>query len=73
VLSAKDSHGTFDFPLDLRGVSEKDVDDDFMSHLGFEPGGGKLIVAGVQAGQRGAARGPGGRRPSARDRRHAYR
>jgi regulator of sigma E protease len=50
ILSAKDSHGTFDFPLDLRDVSEKDVDDDFMSHLGFEPGGGKLIVAGVQAG-----------------------
>ncbi|MGA3251744.1 MAG: RIP metalloprotease RseP, partial [Paraburkholderia sp.] len=50
ILSAKDSHGTFDFPLDLRDVSEKDVDDDFMSHLGFEPGGGKLIVAGVQGG-----------------------
>jgi regulator of sigma E protease len=50
ILSAKDSHGTFDFPLDLRDVSEKDVDDDFMSHLGFEPGGGTLIVAGVQAG-----------------------
>jgi regulator of sigma E protease len=50
ILSAKDSHGTFDFPLDLRDVSEKDVDDDFMSRLGFEPGGGKLIVAGVRAG-----------------------
>ncbi len=50
VLSAKDGHGTFEFPLDLRDVSEKDVDDDFMSHLGFEPGGGKLIVAGVQPG-----------------------
>ncbi|WP_144160972.1 RIP metalloprotease RseP [Paraburkholderia sp. BCC1885] len=50
ILSAKDSHGTSDFPLDLRDVAEKDVDDDFMSHLGFEPGGGKLIVAGVQAG-----------------------
>ena len=50
ILSAKDSHGTSDFPLDLRDVAEKDVDDDFMSHLGFEPGGGKLIVAGVQPG-----------------------
>ena len=50
VLSAKDGHGTFDFPLDLRDVQEKDVDDDFMSRLGFEPGGGKLIVAGVQPG-----------------------
>lgn len=50
VLSAKDAHGTSDFELDLRGLSEKDVDDDFMSHLGFEPGGGKLVVAGVQPG-----------------------
>ncbi|MEW6342109.1 MAG: RIP metalloprotease RseP [Pseudomonadota bacterium] len=50
VLSAKDSHGVSDFQLDLRDVSEKDVDDDFMSRLGFEPGGGKLIVAGVQPG-----------------------
>jgi regulator of sigma E protease len=50
VLSARDGHGTFEFPLDLRDVSEKDVDDDFMSRLGFEPGGGKLIVAGVQPG-----------------------
>lgn len=50
VLSAKDGHGTFEFPLDLRDVSEKDVDDDFMSRLGFDPGGGKLIVAGVQPG-----------------------
>jgi regulator of sigma E protease len=48
VLSAKDAHGTSDFQLDLRGITEKDVDDDFMSHLGFEPGGGKLTVAGVQ-------------------------
>jgi regulator of sigma E protease len=50
VLSAKDAHGTSDFQLDLRGITEKDVDDDFMSRLGFEPGGGKLVVAGVQPG-----------------------
>jgi regulator of sigma E protease len=50
VLSAKDSHGISDFQLDLRGITEKDVDDDFMSRLGFEPGGGKLTVAGVQPG-----------------------
>ncbi|RAS39007.1 RIP metalloprotease RseP [Paraburkholderia bryophila] len=50
VLSAKDAHGTSDFQLDLRGLTEKDVDDDFMSRLGFEPGGGKLTVAGVQPG-----------------------
>ncbi|WP_133648493.1 RIP metalloprotease RseP [Paraburkholderia flava] len=50
ILSAKDAHGTFDFPVDLRNVSDKDVDDDFMSRIGFEPGGGTLSVAGVQAG-----------------------
>jgi len=50
VLSAKGPGGTSDFQLDLRGVGEKDVDDDFMSRLGFEPGGGKLTVAGVQPG-----------------------
>jgi len=49
-LSAKDAHGTSQFQIDLRGIGEKDVDDDFMSHLGFEPGGGKLTVAGVQPG-----------------------
>ncbi|MCC8394523.1 RIP metalloprotease RseP [Paraburkholderia sp. MMS20-SJTR3] len=50
VLAAKDSHGISDFPLDLRGLTEKDVDDDLMARLGFEPGGGKLTVAGVQSG-----------------------
>ena len=50
VLSAKDGRGTFDFPIDLHDVSDKDVDDDFMSRLGFEPGGGTLSVAGVEAG-----------------------
>ncbi|CAH2906651.1 MAG: Intramembrane protease RasP/YluC, implicated in cell division based on FtsL cleavage [uncultured Paraburkholderia sp.] len=50
VLSAKGADGTSDFQLDLRGLTEKDVDDDFMSRLGFEPGGGKLTVAGVQPG-----------------------
>uniref|UniRef100_E1T4W5 Zinc metalloprotease n=1 Tax=Burkholderia sp. (strain CCGE1003) TaxID=640512 RepID=E1T4W5_BURSG len=50
VLSAKGADGTSDFQLDLRGLTEKDVDDNFMSRLGFEPGGGKLTVAGVQPG-----------------------
>jgi len=50
VLSAKDAHGTFDFPLDLQSLTDKEVDDDFMSRLGFEPGGGTLSVAGVQPG-----------------------
>ena len=30
VLTAKDTHGTFDFPLDLQNLSDKEVDDDFM-------------------------------------------
>ncbi|MBP0589091.1 RIP metalloprotease RseP [Paraburkholderia sp. LEh10] len=50
VLSAKDAHGTFEFPIDLQNLTDKDVDDDFMSRLGFEPGGGTLSVAGVQPG-----------------------
>ncbi|BCF88212.1 MULTISPECIES: RIP metalloprotease RseP [Paraburkholderia] len=50
VLTAKDTHGTFDFPLDLQNLTDKEVDDDFMSRLGFEPGGGTLSVAGVQPG-----------------------
>jgi regulator of sigma E protease len=50
VLSAKDKNGTFDFPLSLESLTDKEVDDNFMSRLGFEPGGGTLSVAGVQAG-----------------------
>jgi len=50
VLGAKDSRGTFDFALDLRGVSDRDIDDDFMTRLGFEPGGGTLSVAAVEPG-----------------------
>ncbi|CAB3764925.1 RIP metalloprotease RseP [Paraburkholderia solisilvae] len=50
VLTATDRNGTFEFPLNLDGLSDKEVDDNFMSRLGFEPGGGALSVAGVQAG-----------------------
>ncbi|CAB3747952.1 RIP metalloprotease RseP [Paraburkholderia humisilvae] len=50
VLSAKDKNGTFDFPLSLESLSDKEVDDNFMSSLGFEPGSGTLSVAAVQAG-----------------------
>ncbi|HXZ08095.1 MAG TPA: RIP metalloprotease RseP, partial [Paraburkholderia sp.] len=50
VLGAKDGRGTFDFTMDLRGATEHDVDDDFMTRLGFEPGGGTLSVAGVEPG-----------------------
>jgi regulator of sigma E protease len=50
VLHAKDGHGTFDYQVDLRHLSDKDVNDDFMSKLGFEPGGGALMVAAVEPG-----------------------
>jgi regulator of sigma E protease len=50
VLTAKDRNGTFDFPLSLESLADKEVDDNFMSRLGFEPGGGTLSVAGVQRG-----------------------
>src|SRR5262249_15109552 len=49
VLSAKDKNGTFDFPLSLESLGDKEVDDNFMSTLGFEPGGGTLSVPGGQA------------------------
>jgi regulator of sigma E protease len=57
VLAAKDGQGTFDFQVDLRGLSDKDVDDDFMSRLGFEPGGGTLSVVGVEPGSAAARAG----------------
>ncbi|HEY1610252.1 MAG TPA: RIP metalloprotease RseP [Paraburkholderia sp.] len=50
VLSARDGAGTYDFPLDLSQLTGKDLDDDFMSRLGLEAGGGTLRVAGVEAG-----------------------
>jgi regulator of sigma E protease len=50
VLAARDGGSTYDFPLDLSHLSGKDLDDDFMSRLGLEPGGGTLQVAGVEPG-----------------------
>ncbi|MBY4870347.1 RIP metalloprotease RseP [Burkholderia sp. Bp9017] len=50
VLGARDGGSTFDFRVDLRNVSESQLDDDFMTHLGFETGGGTLSVASVQPG-----------------------
>jgi regulator of sigma E protease len=51
VLVAREgTRGPFDFPLDLSNFSDRQVDDDFMSHLGFEPGGGTLAVAAVEPG-----------------------
>jgi len=50
VLAAHDGGGTYDFPLDLSQLRSKDLDDDFMSRLGLEAGGGTLQVAGVEPG-----------------------
>lgn len=51
VLAAKDGGSTtYDFPLDLSQLRSKDLDDDFMSRLGLEAGGGTLQVAGVEPG-----------------------
>ncbi len=49
VLRARDGRGTYDFPVDLRAVQERDLDDDFMSKLGFAEGGA-LAVAAVEPG-----------------------
>ncbi|AXK65815.1 RIP metalloprotease RseP [Burkholderia sp. IDO3] len=50
VLGARDGGSTFDFRVDLRNVPESQLDDDFMTRLGFEAGGGTLSVASVQPG-----------------------
>ncbi|UEP47031.1 RIP metalloprotease RseP [Burkholderia ambifaria] len=51
VLGARDGGAsTFDFRVGLRNVPESELDDDFMTHLGFETGGGTLSVASVQPG-----------------------
>jgi regulator of sigma E protease len=50
VLAAKTPSGTLDYPLTVGKIDDGDVDQDFMDKLGFEPGGGTLAVAGVEAG-----------------------
>jgi regulator of sigma E protease len=50
VLTAKTNDGTFDYPVTVGNVDDQDLDQDFMDKLGFEPGGGTLLVAGVEAG-----------------------
>jgi regulator of sigma E protease len=49
VMRAQDGHGVYDFRVDLAKVSDRDVEDDFMSKLGFGEGG-KLSVAGIEPG-----------------------
>jgi len=50
VLGARSGGVTSDFRIDLRHVSARDFDDEFMMRVGFEPGGGQLTVASVQPG-----------------------
>ncbi|MHA7235861.1 RIP metalloprotease RseP, partial [Burkholderia pseudomallei] len=52
VLGARNraDGATYDFRVDLHGIADRDVDDDFMSRLGFEPGGGSLTVTSVLPG-----------------------
>ncbi|QIE23433.1 Regulator of sigma-E protease RseP [Caballeronia sp. SBC1] len=57
VLTAKTNEGTFDFPVNVGKIDDQDVDQDFMDKLGFEPGGGTLTVAGVEAGSAAAKAG----------------
>jgi regulator of sigma E protease len=57
VLTAKTNGGTFDFPVSVGKIDDQDIDQDFMDKLGFEPGGGTLAVAGVEAGSAAAKAG----------------
>ncbi|KAF1055799.1 MAG: Regulator of sigma-E protease RseP [Burkholderia gladioli] len=51
ILGASSGGGaTYDFRVDLSGVDPKAVDDDYLSHLGFEPGGGSLTISAVTPG-----------------------
>ncbi|MBB3256566.1 regulator of sigma E protease [Paraburkholderia bannensis] len=53
VVAARDAHAgsaSSDYSLDLSHLESKDLDDDFMSRIGFEPGGGTLRIAGVEPG-----------------------
>jgi regulator of sigma E protease len=49
VMRAQEGHAVYDFQVDLSKVSDRDVNDDFMSKLGFDEGG-KLSVAGIEPG-----------------------
>lgn len=48
VLAARDGGGTYDFPLDLSQLTSKDLDNDFMSKLGLDAGGGTLKIAAIE-------------------------
>ncbi|AOJ09596.1 RIP metalloprotease RseP [Burkholderia mayonis] len=52
VLGARNraDGATYDFRVDLHGIADREVDDGFMTRLGFEPGGGSLTVTSVLPG-----------------------
>ncbi len=53
----------YDFRVDLSGVDTHSADDDFMSRLGFDPGGGTLSISAISPGSAAAQAGlqPGDR------------
>jgi regulator of sigma E protease len=50
VLGARVDGATYDFRVDLRDFPDRNIDDDFMTRLGFEVGGGAPSVASVLPG-----------------------
>ncbi len=63
ILGGRTGGATYDFHVDLSGFDQRSADDDYMSRLGFEPGGGALSISAVTPGS--AAEQPGCSRATA--------
>ncbi|WP_186105284.1 RIP metalloprotease RseP [Burkholderia gladioli] len=50
ILGGRAGGATYDFHVDLSGFDQRSADDDYMSKLGFEPGGGALSISAVTPG-----------------------
>ncbi|MEX3526131.1 MAG: RIP metalloprotease RseP [Burkholderia sp.] len=50
ILGGRAGGETYDFRVDLSGVDQRSADDDYLSKLGFEPGGGALSISAVTPG-----------------------
>lgn len=50
ILGGRTGGATYDFRVDLGGFDQRSADDDYMSKLGFEPGGGALSISAVTPG-----------------------
>ncbi|WP_186211241.1 RIP metalloprotease RseP [Burkholderia gladioli] len=50
ILGGRTGGATYDFHVDLSGFDQRSADDDYMSRLGFEPGGGALSISAVTPG-----------------------